>query len=71
MSWLFAADGQSIGASVLASVLRMDIQDCFPLGLTGLIPCSPRISHVLQHHSLKASIFGAQPSLLSSSDIHT
>ena len=29
--------GQSIGASVLASVLPMNIQDWFPLGLTGLI----------------------------------
>ena len=33
-SWLFALDGQSIGA--LASVL-MNIQGWFPLGLTGLI----------------------------------
>ena len=35
MSWLFASGGQSIGAS--ASVLPMNIQGCFPLGLTGLI----------------------------------
>ena len=37
MSWLFASGGQSIGASVSASVLPMNIQDWFPLGLTGLI----------------------------------
>ena len=37
MSWLFALDGQSIGASALASVLPMNIQSWFPLGLTGLI----------------------------------
>ena len=37
MSWLFSSDGQSIGASALASVLHMNIQDWFPLGLTGLI----------------------------------
>ena len=35
MSWLFALGGQSIGASVLASVLPMNNQ--VPLGLTGLI----------------------------------
>ena len=29
---------QSIGASALASVLPINIQDWFPLGLTGLIP---------------------------------
>ena len=37
MNWLFASGGQSIGASVLASVLPMNIQGWFPLGLTGLI----------------------------------
>ena len=37
MSWLFASGGQSIGVSTSASVLPMNIQDWFPLGLTGLI----------------------------------
>ena len=37
MSQLFASCGQSIGASALASVLPMNIQNWFPLGLTGLI----------------------------------
>ena len=37
MSQLFASGGQSIGASTLASVLPMNIQDWFPLGLTVLI----------------------------------
>ena len=37
MSHLFASSGQSIGASALASVLPMTIQDWFHLGLTGLI----------------------------------
>ena len=37
MSWLFTSDGQSIGASVSASVLSVSIQGCFPLGLTRLI----------------------------------
>ena len=35
MHWLFTSGDQSIGAS--ASVLPMNIQDWFPLGLTGLI----------------------------------
>ena len=35
-SWLFASGGQSIGDSVSASVLPMNIQGWFPLGLTGL-----------------------------------
>ena len=37
MSWLFTSRGQSIRASALASVLPMNIQDWFPLGLTDLI----------------------------------
>ena len=37
MSQHFASGGQSIGASASASVLPMNIQDWFPLGLTSLI----------------------------------
>ena len=37
MSWLFSSGGQSTGASASASVLPMNIQGWFPLGLTGLI----------------------------------
>ena len=37
LSWLFPSGGQSIGASASASVLPMNIQVWFPLGLTGLI----------------------------------
>ena len=44
------AKDQSIGTSDSASVLPMNIQGWFPLGLTVLI------SLFLQHHSLKASI---------------
>ena len=44
MSWLFALNGWSIGASASASVLPMNIQDWFPLdGLVGFL-CSPRDS---------------------------
>ena len=37
VSCLFASGGQSIGASASKSVLSMNIQDWFPLGLTSLI----------------------------------
>ena len=37
MSRFFTSGGQSIGVSTSASVLPMNIQDWFPLGLTGLI----------------------------------
>ena len=37
MRWLFASGGQNIGVSALAPVLPVNIQDWFPLGLTGLI----------------------------------
>ena len=56
MSWLFTSGGQSVGAS--ASVLPMNIQDWFPLGLTVLISFqSPWIlKSLLQHHNWKASV---------------
>ena len=37
MSQFFISCGQSIGVSASASVLPMNIQYCFPLGLTGMI----------------------------------
>jgi len=37
MSQIFTSGGQSIGVSASASVLPMNIQDRFPLGLTDLI----------------------------------
>ena len=42
----FTSGGQSIGASSSASVLPMNIQDWFPLGLTGLILKSKGLSRV-------------------------
>ena len=57
MSQFFASGGQSTGASASASVLPMNIQDWFPLGLTGWISFQSKgLSRVLQYHSLKASI---------------
>ena len=50
----------------------MNIQGWFPLELTDLIfLLSKGLKSHLQHHSLKASIFGAQPSLWFNSHIHT
>ena len=53
MSRLVESGGQSIGASVSASVLPMNIQGWFPLGLTGLISL---LSKGLQNYSSKASV---------------
>ena len=44
MSQFFASSGKSIGVSVSALVLPINIQDWFLWGLTGLISCSPRYS---------------------------
>ena len=65
MSQLFASGGQSIGASALASVLPMNIQDWFPLELTGLISFqSKRLSRVFSNTTVqKHQFFSAQPSL--------
>ena len=49
--------GQSTGVSASASVLPMNIQDWFPLGLTGWIfLLSKGLKSLLQHHSSKASV---------------
>ena len=54
ISQFFASGGQSIGAS--ASVLLMNIQGWFPLGLTSLTSLSKTHKSLLQHHSSKASV---------------
>ena len=47
MNWLFTSGGQSIGASASASILLMNIQGWFSLGLTGLSSLlSKRLSRV-------------------------
>ena len=52
ISQLFSAGGQSIGASASASVLEMNIQGWFPLGLIGLISLLPKgLSMQLWHPS--------------------
>ena len=67
MTWLFASVGQSIGGSASASVLPMNIQDWFPLGLTGLISLQSKgLSRVFCNTTVqKHQFFGAQPSLWS------
>ena len=52
MSQFFAPGGQSIGASASASVLPMNIQDWFPLRLTGWISLNSLDSLLLRVPSL-------------------
>ena len=63
MSWLFASGGRSIAAS--ASILPVNIQGWFPLGLIGLISLlSKGLSRVFSGITIrKHKFFGAQPSL--------
>ena len=56
MSQLFASGGQSIGASASASVLPMNIQDWFPLGLTGLLSLQSKGLSRVFSSTLKSSI---------------
>ena len=69
----FTSGNQRIGASVLASVLSMSIQDWFPLGWTGWISLQSKgLSRVFSNIIVqKHQFFGAQLSLWSSSQIHT
>ena len=73
VSWLFTSGDQSIGASASASVLPMNIQGWFPLGLTGLISLQSKgLSKVFSSTTVeKHQFFSAQPSLWSNSHIHT
>ena len=57
MSQFFTSGSQSIGASASVSVLRIYIQDLFPLGWTGWISLlQGTLKSLFQHHSSKASI---------------
>ena len=61
MSWLFTSDGQSIGASTSTSVLPMNIQGLFPLGLTGLISLKSKgLSRVFNTTIQKHQFFSTQ-----------
>ena len=61
MSRLFISDGQSIGVSASASILPVNIQDWFPLRLTGLISLLSKglsrvISKTPQFKSIKSLV---------------
>ena len=73
MSQFFTSGGQNIGVSASASVLPRNIQDWFPLGLTGLISLKSKgLSRVFTNTTIqKHQFFGAQLSLWSYSYIHT
>jgi len=58
MSQFFASDGQSIGVSTSASVLPMNIQGWFPLGLTSLSSLkSKELLRVFSSTTMWSSIF--------------
>ena len=57
MSWLYESGGESIRVSVLASILPMNIQGWFLLGLTGLISLlSKRLSRVFSSTTVQKYI---------------
>jgi len=64
MNQLFASGSQSIGASASASVLSMNIQGWFSLGLIGLVSLLKGLPKVFYRTTVqKHEFFGAQPSL--------
>ena len=71
VSQIFTSGGQNIGAS--ASVLAMNIQDWFPLGLTGLISLQSKgLSRVFSNTTVQKKQFSsAQLSLWFNSHIPT
>ena len=73
MSKFFPSGGQGIGVSASASILPMNIQGWFPLGLTSGISLQfkglPRVFSKTKVQ--KHQYFGAQLSLWSNSHIHT
>ena len=72
MSQFLVTGGQTVRASVLASVLPIIIQGWFPSGLTSLISLrSKGLSRGFSSTTVwKHQFFGAQPSLWSNTHIH-
>ena len=71
ISQFFPSGGQSTRVSALASVLPMNIQEWFPLGLTGLISLQSKgLSRVLNLTVQKRKFFGAHLFLWSNTYIH-
>ena len=73
MSQFFTSGDQSIGASALASVLPMTLQDWFPFRLTGLISLQSKgLSRVSSNTTVqKPQFFSTQLSFLFNSHNHT
>ena len=73
VSQLFASGCQRIGASASASVLPVNIEGWFLLGLNGLISLlSKGLSRVFSKATVhQHQFFSAQPSLWSNSQFHT
>ena len=73
MSWFLASGSQSIGASASTSILPMNMQGWFSLGLTGLISLqSKRLTRIFSNTIVwKHQLLGTQTSLWSNSHIHT
>ena len=72
VSQFFPSGGQRIGVSASASVLPVNIQDWFPLGLTGWLSLpSKGLSRAFNTTVQKHQFFGTQSSLWSNSHIHT
>ena len=71
VSQFFASGSQSIGVSASASVLPMNIEVWFPLGLTGLISLQSKgLPRVFSSTTVwKYQILGAQPSFQFNSHI--
>ena len=67
VSQFFASGGQRIGVSASASVLSMNIQDWFPVGLTGWISLlSKGLSRIFSNTTIwKHQFFSTHPSLWS------
>ena len=73
MSQFFTSSGQSVSISASISVLSMNIQDWFPLGLTGWISLQSKgLSRVFSNTTVqKHQFFSTQLSLWSNSHKHT
>ena len=73
LSQFFVSRGQNVGVLASASVLWMNIQDWFPLGLTGLISLQSKgLSRVSSNTTVqKHQFFGTQLSLWSNLHMHT
>ena len=72
VSWLFISGDQSTGASASASILPMNIQGWFLLGLTGLSPLQSKgLSRVFSSTTVWKHQFSTQPFLWSTSHNHT